>query len=662
MEWDWLFKVLHRFNFGEKFIGWIKTMYQNAKSAIMTNGVVSEYFDISRGIRQGDAMTALLYIIQAEPLAEAIRQNNSIKGIDIRNGAVRSELKIGQYVDDTIMFLRNSAYIRPCLDIISEYEKVSGAKLNIKKTKGLVLRPQNVGECEGIDLVLGPEVALGVPVGNDIKNWRMWENLISKVKTKLQIWESRDLSYEGKINIIKSIGLSSVQYAMQMQTVDSHHLKELDKLLWDFLWSGKVHRVSKKMCIQPKISGGLGMVDIHTVIKVKRIQWIIRLLKANEMESWAWLPLQYIKSFDDLFYIKFFVLQANYTRKLVEDNIIPKFYKECILYFQELTRKGKYIQNNENEILWGNHKFQFNNEPLMFPHWAKSGIKYVKNIIKDGELISNQLYDKLIYQARFIFEIQTIRISLPAEWLRKDHSDDKENTKDNSILNTMFQIPGEGLKPLHSLTAKEIYKILVNSNDMCVRSKEYWSNKFSDVTTIIDWEIWFHVNFTNVCMPRKCRDFNWKLFDGCINTEMRLKQMTFSDGICKMCSSHEENVEHLLYTCSKLSGIWEDIVQFINNVFETRITLNRFSVLAGILINDETNAVVNVVFSIARFEIWKRRNVFRYENIFIDPLIIVAKIKYEVKCHFQILAKKMCSKYVQRCIEQIWLIHPYRDP
>ena len=198
------------------------------------------------------------------------------------------------------------------------------------------------------------------------------------------------------------------------------------------------------------------MVDIHTVINVKRIQWITRLLKADEMESWAWLPLKYIKSFDDLFDIRFFfVLQANNTRKLVVDSSIPKVYKECILYLQELTRKGNCIQNNNNEILWGNHKFQFNNEPLMFPHWAKSGIKYVKYIIKDGELFSNQLYDKLIYKARFIFEIQTIRRSLPAEWLRMDHSDDTENTKDNSILNTMFQISGEGLKPLHSLTAKE---------------------------------------------------------------------------------------------------------------------------------------------------------------------------------------------------------------
>ena len=142
-------------------------MNQNAKSAIMTNGVVSEYFDISRGIRQGDAMSALPYILQTEPLAEAVRQSHSIKGIDITNDARNGELKIVQYVDDTIMSLRNSAYIRSCLDIISEYKKVSGAKLNIKKTKGLVLRPQNVGECEGKELVLGPEVALGVLVGKD---------------------------------------------------------------------------------------------------------------------------------------------------------------------------------------------------------------------------------------------------------------------------------------------------------------------------------------------------------------------------------------------------------------------------------------------------------------------------------------------------------------
>ena len=60
-------------------------MYNYAKSAVMANGFLFEYFSISRGIRQGDAMTALLFIIQAEPLAEAIRSSCNIKGISIND-------------------------------------------------------------------------------------------------------------------------------------------------------------------------------------------------------------------------------------------------------------------------------------------------------------------------------------------------------------------------------------------------------------------------------------------------------------------------------------------------------------------------------------------------------------------------------------------------
>ena len=123
VEWSWLFKVLKKFNFGDRFIGWIKTMYKYAKSALITNGTISEYFPLSRGIRQGDAMSVLLFIIQAEPLSCMIRNNKDIKGINIISGGVEREIKLCQYVDDTNIFLKNSTYIAPCLNIIQDFEK-----------------------------------------------------------------------------------------------------------------------------------------------------------------------------------------------------------------------------------------------------------------------------------------------------------------------------------------------------------------------------------------------------------------------------------------------------------------------------------------------------------------------------------------------------------
>ena len=76
-------------------------MYNYAKSAVVTSGFLSEYFSISRGIRQGDAMSALLFIIQAEPLAEAVTSSCNIKGISVND---ETEIRIYQYVDDTYLF------------------------------------------------------------------------------------------------------------------------------------------------------------------------------------------------------------------------------------------------------------------------------------------------------------------------------------------------------------------------------------------------------------------------------------------------------------------------------------------------------------------------------------------------------------------------------
>ena len=66
----------------------IKTCYTNIKSCVKVNGYTSIYFNLSRGIIQGCPISTLLYVLVAETLAEAVREESEIKGIRLPDGLV----------------------------------------------------------------------------------------------------------------------------------------------------------------------------------------------------------------------------------------------------------------------------------------------------------------------------------------------------------------------------------------------------------------------------------------------------------------------------------------------------------------------------------------------------------------------------------------------
>ena len=99
LEWNFMFKVMKFFNFGESFIKWIKLLYEEPISYIKNNGHLSEQISISRGIRQGCPVSGLLFVLAVEVLALRIRSSISLKGLPIGN----KHVKISQYVDDGVL-------------------------------------------------------------------------------------------------------------------------------------------------------------------------------------------------------------------------------------------------------------------------------------------------------------------------------------------------------------------------------------------------------------------------------------------------------------------------------------------------------------------------------------------------------------------------------
>ncbi len=105
----------------------------------------------------------------------------------------------------------------PCVKIIEKFEFASGSKLNKLKTKILAFfHLQDLTSCCGISIPNASEMILGVPAGDKICD-EYWSKLIAKMKAKLDIWKHKDQSLEGKIHLIKSIGILSVLYAIEIK-------------------------------------------------------------------------------------------------------------------------------------------------------------------------------------------------------------------------------------------------------------------------------------------------------------------------------------------------------------------------------------------------------------------------------------------------------------
>ncbi|KAL9954380.1 hypothetical protein ACROYT_G041908 [Oculina patagonica] len=198
VEWDFLLKCLEVFNFGPDFIRWVKTFYKNIQSCTINNGTASQYFTLERGVRQGDPLSPYLFILVAETLAIAIRQNKSIKGIMIEN----EETKLLQYADDTTAVLSDINSAETLFELLDSFKAISGLEINCTKTEGMWIGSSKENKTKPFEIKWPnePIKALGVYFTYDQKllNAKNFIERLDSIKKLINIWSSRGLSIYGK--------------------------------------------------------------------------------------------------------------------------------------------------------------------------------------------------------------------------------------------------------------------------------------------------------------------------------------------------------------------------------------------------------------------------------------------------------------------------------
>ena len=214
LEWPFIEKTLQHYGFGLSIQKWIRTLYCDIESCIINNGWMSDCFKIERGVRQGCPLSPYLFVLSVEVLANAIRRDPRIKGISIS----QIEIKLSQYADDTTLILDGSQdTLETSLDVIEKFSKISGLRLNNKKTEALW-----IGSKARSSELLCPEKdfkwqelkikTLGVwlSIEPELTMLLNFQEKTEKVQNALKNWQYRRLSLLGKITILKSLVASQL--------------------------------------------------------------------------------------------------------------------------------------------------------------------------------------------------------------------------------------------------------------------------------------------------------------------------------------------------------------------------------------------------------------------------------------------------------------------
>jgi hypothetical protein len=218
-------------------------LWSQTTSIILLNGEVGTPIKHGRGLRQGDPLLLMLFILTMDPLQKLLDIATE-RGLLTPIGADPIKMRTSVYADDAVLFLRSiAADVTNLSNLLQFFGKATGLLTNITKSKVFPIR------CEDADIrgMMGQFEAKvnSLPckyLGLTLRTGRLCradeQTLIDKVARKLPAWKGKLLNKAGRLALVNSVLSSDVLHHMTVFSLSKWAIKRIDKIRRQFLWRG----------------------------------------------------------------------------------------------------------------------------------------------------------------------------------------------------------------------------------------------------------------------------------------------------------------------------------------------------------------------------------------------------------------------------------------
>ena len=277
----------------EKFITIFELLYSNQNVSIHLGNRVAGNYKIKNGVKQGDALSCILFILGIEPLLKNINLDCNIAGLKIHGNLMPKTIA---YADDVACIIHPSN--ENIQKIFTHYQRMSDISgLNLNADKSEIITNKAISNLYQViynnitsTLIPCDDMKVnGLQIGFNIDRVRVknFKKFLLSIERQLMGWSNRNLSILGKIQIYKTFGLSQILFIAATTLFTKSEETQLNNLIYKFIWTkdltgNKAPDRIKRSILNSNISLlGFGMLDYREIITSIRIKSLFRLLRES---------------------------------------------------------------------------------------------------------------------------------------------------------------------------------------------------------------------------------------------------------------------------------------------------------------------------------------------------------------------------------------------